>query len=55
MSRSNKDKKGGHPWKGYNKECSKVKKYWRKKRRLEGKRLMEDDNPDKSTGGWITW
>jgi len=55
MSRSRKDKKGGHPVPGYNKESNYFKKLWRKKKRLEGKRLMEDAPKNKSTGGWFTW
>lgn len=55
LSRSKKDKKGGHAWAGYGKESTIFKKIWRKRRRLEGKRLMEDDNPDKGTQGWNTW
>lgn len=39
---------------GYDKECSGAKKMWRRKRRNEGKRLMQDDNPDKGTQGWLT-
>lgn len=55
MSRSKKDQPGGHPWPGYGKECSEVKKCFRRKRRLEGKRLLEDAPPEKSTNGHITW
>lgn len=55
MTRSKKDQKGGHPFAGYDKESSIFKKIWRRKRRAQGKRLMEDDNPDKGTQGWNTW
>lgn len=55
MSRSKKDQKGGHPWPGYDKESRWAKKMWRRERRVEGKRLMQDDNPDKGTQGWLTW
>ena len=55
MSRSKKDQKGGHPWAGYNKENSVVKKMTRRKRRQEGKRLLEDAPIRKSTQGWLTW
>lgn len=55
MSRSKKDQAGGHPFAGYDKESSIAKKIWRRKRRRQGKRLMEDDNPDKGTQGWMTW
>lgn len=55
MSRSKLDQRGGHPVPGYDKECREVKKMWRRKRRRQGKRLMEDDNPDKSTQGHLTW
>lgn len=55
MSRSKKDQAGGHPFPGYDKESSAFKKIWRRKRRRQGKRLMEDDNPDKGTQGWNTW
>ncbi len=55
LSRSKKDQKGGHPFAGYDKESSIFKKIWRRKRRAQGKRLMENDNPDKGTQGWNTW
>lgn len=55
MSRSKRDQKGGHPTPGYDKESNYFKKLWRKKKRLEGKKLMEDAPKNKSTGGWFTW
>lgn len=49
-------------FKGYNKENSVVKAFFRRKRRQEGKRFVKDyDNehkepkPQKSSGGWYTW
>ena len=62
MSRSRKDKKGGHPWPGYNKENWVIKQLTRRKRRRANKRYAQDPeneslepNPEKSTGGWLTW
>lgn len=55
MSRSKKDQAGGHPFPGYNKESTYFKKLWRRKKRQEGKRLMEDAPKNKGTGGWYTW
>lgn len=57
MSRSNKDKRGGHPNRdhNYDKESNYFKKLWRRKKRREGKKLMEDAPKNKSTGGWFTW
>lgn len=54
MSRSYKDSKNGQPWPDYDKESNASKKLWRRKRRREGKRLMQEDNPDKGTQGWMT-
>lgn len=57
MSRSKKDKRGGHSNRDhdYTKESNYFKKLWRRKKRHEGKRLMEDAPKNKSTGGWFTW
>lgn len=62
MSRSNKDKKGGHAWPGYNKENSVVRAWFRRKRRYAGKRFVRDHEneraepkPEKGSGGWYTW
>lgn len=62
MSRSKKDKKGGHPWPGYNRENSVVKAFFRRKRRQEGKNFVRDyeieskePKAHKSSGGWFTW
>lgn len=62
MSRSKRDKRGGHRFVRYNKEDPWVKALFRRKRRQEGKRFVEDyenegkePNPPKSTGGWISW
>lgn len=62
MSRSKKDAKGGHAWKGYNKENKVVLDFFRRKRRQEGKNFVRDyeneakePKPPKSSGGWFTW
>lgn len=55
MSRTYHHVRGLAKFKGYGKESTIAKKLWRRKRRNDGKRLMEDDNPDKGTQGWLTW
>lgn len=62
MSRSKKDKKGGHKDFNYGKENAVVRAIFRRKRRQEGKRFVKDHEnerkepkPQKSSGGWFTW
>lgn len=56
MSRSKKDKRGGHRRAShYDREDPGIMKALRRKRRYNGKRLLEDAPPEKSTGGWLTW
>lgn len=55
MSRSKQDQRGGHNTFSYNKESNYFKKLWRRKKRQEGKRLMEDAPKNRSTGGMFTW